>query len=144
MLRSILAVVVGFVLVMVLSFGTDALLALAFPGVVSHDRPTPTAVLILALAYVFLYSIVGGYVTAVIAGRAEVKHSLALGIIFLALGLLAGLVAVLAPASVPAGEQPPRWYAVCCIVLALPGPLAGGWLRTFQKRKLWAELGRTL
>jgi hypothetical protein len=141
-LRSILAVVAGFVLTMVLSFGTDALLALALPGMVSHGQPTPTPILVLALAYVFFYSIVGGYVTAFVAGRAELKHGLVLGSIFLILGLGAVLVAILAPASVPEGEQPPLWYGVSCLVLALPGPVAGAWLRASQKRKLLAEPGK--
>ena len=140
MLRSILAVVVGFFVAMVLSFGTDALLALALPDMVRHDAPTPPAVLVLALAYVFLFSVLGGYVAALLAGRAEIKHGLTLGIIFLALGLVMGLVTVLAPAeSMPAGERPPRWYVICCILLALPGPLAGGWLRALQKRRRQAE-----
>src|SRR6266849_268701 len=125
MLRSILAVIVGFVLAMVLAFGTDALLVLALPGTFSPDRPTPTAFLILILGYVFFYSVVGGYVTAVVAGRAEMKHSLALGVILMALGIVSVLWAVLIPADAShAGEQPPLWWAVCCIALALPGPVA--------------------
>jgi hypothetical protein len=142
-LRSILAVVVGFVVAMILAFGTDYLLVLALPGMFPKDQPTPTAFLILSLAYLFLYGILGGYLTAAVAGRAELKHGLALGLVFLALGVISTVFTLLAPAgSRPPDETPPLWYVACCLALSLPGPLAGGWLRALGKGKSLAGPGK--
>lgn len=69
MVRSIVAVVVGFVLTGALNLGTSALLSSVAPGLVAppgtyNDHP---AGLLLVCAYVAVYGILGCYVTARLA-----------------------------------------------------------------------------
>jgi hypothetical protein len=67
MLRSVLAVVAGFFATLVASVGTDIVLMMLLPRSVTETQPPPTGLLVGILGYCFVYMVLGGYVTAVIA-----------------------------------------------------------------------------
>ena len=73
--RSILAVVAGFLVVVVLSTATDAVLHAAgvFPAL---GKSMSNGLFALATAYRTLYGILGSYVTARLAPNKPMKHSL--------------------------------------------------------------------
>lgn len=117
--RSALAVVAGFVAIVMLSVGTDAVMHATgvFPPA---DRPmNDTALLGLALAYRSAYNVVGGYLTARLAPRASLRHALILG----AFGLVGGMAGVIANMRMHLG---PAWYPIGLVLTALPGTWLGG------------------
>ena len=91
--------------------------------------PTNTGWVLFNLLYGALYAVVGGYVTGIIAQRAEVRHALALGIVMVVLS--AALFILAQTSSTPTVQ--PLWYRVTLIVLALPAPVLGGYLRNRQR-----------
>jgi hypothetical protein len=79
-LRSIAAVIAGFLATFILSIATDVLLhaASVFPA---WGRPMSDALFILATAYRVIYTIVGGYITARLAPDRPMTHVRMLGIL---------------------------------------------------------------
>ena len=75
MSRSILAVVAGFVVVVILSIGTDKVLSVAgiFP---TNGQVMSSGLFGLATFYRTLYGVLGSYVTALLAPNRPMKHSL--------------------------------------------------------------------
>lgn len=121
MVRSIAAVVTGFVLIAALSIGTNIVLARVAPDLYpASGIVTSTGALILALAYVAVYAIAGCYVTARMAPSRPMLHALVLG----ALGLAFNVMGVVATWG-----QVPAWYAVAGLVLTMPYAWIGGRLR---------------
>jgi len=118
-LKSIGAVLAGFITVVVLSMATDFVLeALGiFPpqsaGIYSGG------LLAVALLYRTIYTILGGYVTAWLAPHSRMKHVWALAI----LGQLGGIAGVAAGWNLSA-----HWYPIALAVLAIPSVYLGGWL----------------
>ena len=124
--RSIGALVAGFLVVVILSLGTDVVLHSTgvFPP---WDQPVTDALLLLATAYRTVYAIAGSYVTARLAPDRPMQHALAGGVVGLAVSI-AGAVA-----TWNAGPAfGPHWYPVALIVSALPCAWAGGKLRVMQ------------
>ena len=91
MIRSIGAVLAGFVAVVVLSIGTDFALQAAgiFPPL---GQRVPDALLLLATAYRTVYSIAGSYIAARLAPNRPMRHALALGVV----GLVASTAGAIA------------------------------------------------
>jgi hypothetical protein len=120
MIRSIGAVLAGFVAVVILSLGTD--LALRAAGILPpFDQRLPDALVLLATAYRTIYSIAGSYIAARLAPSRPMGHALALGV----LGLIASTAGAIATWNGgPAYE--PKWYPLALIALAMPGAWAGG------------------
>ncbi|HLK05721.1 MAG TPA: hypothetical protein VKT53_14885 [Candidatus Acidoferrum sp.] len=124
--RSILAVVAGFVVVIVISLGTDVLLhyVAGFPklGEIYSDRQ-----FLWAAIYRTIYGIVGSYITARLAPRRPMKHALigaAIGIV------LSSLAAAATWNQVP--SLGPHWYPVSLIVGALPTAWLGAQLHIWK------------
>ena len=134
MVRSIVAVIAGFVLVFALSVGTDGLLMALFPGQLAEGGPESPSVLLLVVGYCFVYLVAGGYVTAWIAGRADVTHALVLGSIGLVVSLAMTLPVLLRRVPAPPQQSIPAWYVVACFISAITGPTLGGYLRSVSKR----------
>lgn len=117
--RSVLAVVVGFVFIAALWFGTDAVLRVSLPDGVAGGTAS-TAVLIATLVYIGLFAIAGCYLAARLAPNRPMQHALVLG----------GLALVLdAAAMVALWGTVPAWYAVVSLVLIMPYAWVGGRLR---------------
>ena len=124
-LKSIGAVIVGFIAIFVLSYGTDAVLESA--GVLQSGAPLPmrgSELLIMAiLIYRLVYSVAGCYITAKLAPNHPMRHALVLGV----LGLAGSIGGALVAAQQSLG---PAWYAWALVVFALPCAWLGGKLQT--------------
>src|SRR5256885_11055769 len=103
--RSVGAVVAGFVVVFVLSVGTDQVLHVlkVYPP---WGEPMAGALYVMATAYRIVYTILGGYITARLAPDAPVHHALILGLVGLVAGLIGGMVNIAKP------ELGPLWYSI--------------------------------
>jgi surface polysaccharide O-acyltransferase-like enzyme len=128
MLRSMGAVAAGFVVVVILSLGTDVLLHVTsvFPP---WGQPMADAFFVLATVYRILYGIVGSYITARLALDRPLQHAMAGGV--------AGLIISIVGAAVTWNKGPefgPHWYPLALVVTALPCAWAGGKLRMAQLR----------
>lgn len=126
MLRSIIAVILGYVVMFVLTMAMFGVLAVACPDAFGADRmqfpALPIAFTILGAGFVLAG--VAGYVTAWIAQKAEMKHVLA----------LCGLVLVMSVINmVQYLDRQPLWYLLSLTVLGLIGAYAGGMLRVRQR-----------
>jgi hypothetical protein len=74
---------------------------------------------VLAVAYRAVFGVAGAYLTARLAPRAPMRHSLALGVVglvFCLAGVVASVVANLGPV----------WYPVLLLVITMPAAWAGG------------------
>lgn len=127
--RSILSVVAGFVVVAVLSIGTDAVLHVlhVYPPLGQY---TPGSILIWATIYRTIYGLFGSYITAALAPRRPMKHAL--------IGAAIGLVLATIGAAVTWNHVPPlgpHWYPVSLIVGALPTAWLGAQLHIWNKAR---------
>jgi hypothetical protein len=124
--RSIGALFAGFLVVVVLSLGTDLALhaTSVFPG---WGQPMSDALFGLATAYRLVYGVLGGYVTARLAPHGPLKHALLGG----AVGLVLSTVGAVATWN-KGPEFGPRWYPLALVATALPCAWLGGQLRVRQ------------
>ena len=124
MLRSIVAIVVGFVLIGALAMGTDMVVMQAVPSAFDDaGRTRDIGILMLMAAYVAVYAITGCYVTARLAPNRPMRHALILG----ALGLAMNIAA-----TVSLWGTAPAWYHILNLVLVMPYAWIGGRLRERQ------------
>jgi hypothetical protein len=111
--RSVLAIFAGFVVVVVLSLGTDEVFHLihVYPpwGVPMYEP----ALNLLALTYRGIFTLIGGYVTAYLAPSSPMKHVL----VGCGIGLVLGGLGVVAATTADLG---PIWYP---IAVAVTGPI---------------------
>ncbi|MBL8103606.1 MAG: hypothetical protein JNM02_13815 [Anaerolineales bacterium] len=124
-LKSIGAVIAGFVAIFVLSYGTDAVLEAAeilqagTPLPMRGSEPLIAAILVYRLAY----SVAGCYVAARLAPNYPMRHALVLGML--------GFVGSIGGAMVAVQQSlGPAWYAWGLVVFALPCAWLGGRLYT--------------
>jgi len=68
---------------------------------------------------------IGGYVTALLAGYAELEH---------ALGLAALSVTMCIVSMVKYAGDQPLWYSIALMVLSIPGALIGGYYRGLEMK----------
>ena len=120
MLHSGGAVLVGVLVGVILSIGTDMLLRST--GVMPPlGTRVADGVLLVATAYRTLYGIAGSFLTALLAPQRPMLHALLLGF----LGLWANVAGTVATwNSGPAFG--PHWYPIALIVLAMPTAWLGG------------------
>ena len=117
--RSVAAVLLGFVAVVVLSLGTDQVLHVlqVYPP---WGRPTYDPGLnLLALAYRIAFAVLGSYIAARVAPHAPMRHALVLGFVGLALSA-AGAIA-----TIPM-HLGPALYPIALALTALPCAWLGG------------------
>jgi hypothetical protein len=123
-LKSIGAVVAGFLAVVVLSMATDVILEKA--GIF----PPPTGglfitwMLVLAFAYRSVYTIVGGYITAAFSPEGTGKRNV---VILAIIGTIGGIIGVVSGWDLSA-----HWYPIALAVTAFPLVWLGGKLRLKQ------------
>jgi hypothetical protein len=129
--RSILAIVVGFLLIGALAFGADAVVRSAVPGAFDvAGRTDSVPLLLLSLAYVGIFATAGCYLTARLAPNRPMRHALILGL----LGLILNVVG-----SVQMWDSAPAWYHVVAIAMVMPYAWLGGWLRERQLARAGAH-----
>lgn len=126
-LRSIGAVLAGFVAVVVLSIGADAVMhaAKVFPP--DDKAMFDPGLNLLALAYRTVFGVLGSFIAARLAPSEPMRHALILGAIGFALALLGVIVTF----NMNLG---PHWYPIALVVGALPGAWVGGWLEGVTRR----------
>lgn len=118
-MKSIGAVLAGFILIALLGFVADtALQSIGVLPVTGTVRFSDMHAL-LALSYHLAFVLVGSYVAARLAPSHSIAHSIslgALGVVFSALGLIA----------IIAGDLAPAWYGWSLVLLSLPMCWLGG------------------
>ena len=124
--RSIGALLAGFVVVVILSLGTDMALRAAgiFPPL---GQTMSNPLFLLATVYRTVYSIVGSYITARLAPNRPMQHALLGG----AIGLVLSVVGAVVTWNKDLG---PHWYPLALVVTALPCAWVGGEIRLLQLR----------
>ena len=132
MVRTILGVIVGFIVWSILWVGGDAILASLSPGWIgaysldaerafvnntelTHDN----AIAAIHLLRSFVTSIVAGYLAAIVAGESK-RATLVLGVILLAVG---------AAVEIFAWRLAPAWYHIIFLAAIIPMTILGGKLR---------------
>ena len=125
-MRSIAAVLLGLATIFVLSAGTDIVLyathVFAPPG-----RAMATPLWLLSTAYRIVYGVVGCYVAARIAPSRPMRHSMILG----AIGVAVGLIGI--GTSIGKGpEYGPMWYPIVIALIPIPCAWVAGRLRESQ------------
>lgn len=120
-LKSIGAVLGGFLIVVILSVGTDAILEATgiFPP--PTEGLFVTWMLLLAFAYRTVFTVLGGYITAALAPANPTKHVTTLGII----GTVMGCIGIYVGWDLSA-----HWYPIALAVAAFPSVWLGGKLKT--------------
>jgi hypothetical protein len=122
--KSIGAILAGFITVVVLNTGTDYLMqALGIFPPLSQGAPYDAWMLAFALAYRCVEIVAGGYVTALLAPDRPMRHVIILG----CLGILGGIAGIVTGWNLSA-----HWYPIALAVLAFPSTYLGGWL--YKKR----------
>ena len=120
MVRSVLAVLLGWAAVGVLVVATDGVLNRMYPDQYVHGRMPPDHLVAISLATSTVWSVLGGYITAWVASRKRWRHIVGLVI----WGELMGVVSAFATWG-----QIQSWYQIGLILLWVPAVVLGGWLR---------------
>ena len=126
-MRSLIAVIAGFVVVMVvLVAGTAGIAALIIPGGLDAARTTmpPPTYIAAHLLVSAMSALLGGWVTARMAPDREMLHVLPLA----ALVFLKSVPALVGYGN-PDGLQP-TWYVYTLPVVSVAAAILGGWLRS--------------
>jgi Na+/proline symporter len=134
MVRSVIAVVVGYMVLATATMAKFAAMQALFPGALpapGEDVFPSTFWLVTILLSDVALMIVAGYVTAAVAKRTEVVHAAALGGVMVVLGLVLMFVNWL---------QEPLWYQITLVAIAIPAAVTGGSLRSHQRADpTWAN-----
>lgn len=124
--KSIGACVVGVVVTMILSLGTDKILEIKGILPIGNFWVSNTIVLIV-IFYRTVYNVLGAYVIARLAPQNKMLHALIVG----AIGTFFSIVGAIINMKMNLG---PDWYCWAIVVLALPSTWLGAkiYLRTNQ------------
>jgi hypothetical protein len=118
--KSIRAVLSGFIVVFVLSLGTDQIFHALGVYPPWGQAMEGTGLYLLALGYRVIYQVFGCYLTARLAPRNPMRHAWIVGFIGLGLGTLGAI------GSIAAGNMGPNWYPILLALTALPCAWLGG------------------
>lgn len=128
MMRSLAAIVGGFLAYALLMGVTIMVLGVFMPSAFAEDGARAGWAVGAEMAYSVIYAAFGGYIAALIARRDEVTHAGMLAAIILAMSVVNLLMA-------PAGVNPPVYEATMIFLSALSTVL-GGVLRARQTREV--------
>ncbi len=127
MKRLLLAIVAGFIVTAVLSIATDHLFHVTGVYPPYGEPMFATGLLTLALSYRVIFTLIGSYITAMIAKENAMKAVTILGIIGSILWL-AGAIAM--------WEYGPAWYSLGGAFTGIPLTLVGGKLYELRVKKV--------
>ena len=120
-IRSVVAIVAGFITTAVASIATDAVMHAT--GIFPNSPWTMTDPLfVLALAYRAVFTVAGGFVTARLAPDRPMRHAWILA----GIGLAAGLAGVVFYFIAGSAQLGPVWYPISIAVEAIPCVWFGG------------------
>jgi hypothetical protein len=128
MARSLLAIVAGYLTMLVIVTGSLGFLFLVFHDAFPREPGPyngPAFVLVLELAFAAIAAIAGGWICALLARRKPLHHAAVLVVAMTVLGLVS--------ASVEAGLKP-MWSTIALPIVGAIGVLFGAWLRARQGR----------
>jgi hypothetical protein len=118
--RSLLALLAGFIVVLILSIATD--LAMRTIGILpAAGQPPSNISLVIAFVYRTIYAVAGSYVVARLAPSRPMQHSLVSGLLGLIL-TIAGAVATWNGGP----EFGEKWYPLALIAVTMPCAWIGG------------------
>jgi len=122
--KSIGAILAGMIAGAILSIATDFILERT--GIFPAPKPGLFLwwMLLIALIYRSIFTIVSGFITALLAPKNPVKHSVILGIIGVVVTLLG---------SIANWDKSAAWYPILLIIVTLPSTWLGG--KAFMKHK---------
>lgn len=127
MLKNTGAILAGFVIVFILSTLTDFILEQTgfFPSVADQIKYSPeTWLLVTALAYRSVYTVLGGFITAKLSTTKPMKNVVILGII----GTILAVIGTIAGWNLSA-----HWYPIALAITAFPLVYIGGRLQIRNK-----------
>jgi len=122
-LKSIGAVLAGIVFIVVTHTVTDLVLEKLGIFTPPEQGLHITWMVVTATIYRSVYTVGGGYLTAVLAPKRPMLHAVILGVF----GIVASTAGAIVMIPLHLG---PTWYPIALIVLALPCTWLGGKLRT--------------
>jgi hypothetical protein len=124
MLRSVGAVVLGFVVIALLAIGADLVMLSVLPDAFDASGGTDNpAILLLVQLYVGVFAVTGCWLAARLAPHSPMRHALVLGL----LGLIFNIAG-----TVARWDHAPAWAHLLGLVLVMPYAWAGGRLREMQ------------
>jgi hypothetical protein len=124
--RSAIAIFAGFLVVVVLSLGTDQLFHVLQVYPPWGEPMNETSDNLLALTYRCVYGVLGSYLTARLAPHHPMRHVW----IGAGIGFTLSLLGALATIPLKLG---PAWYPIALVVTALPCAWLGGVLHRSSK-----------
>ena len=123
-LKSVGAVLAGFIFIGVTHTATDAVLE-GIGVLPKGNLWVGTGLILIVIGYRAVLSLIGCYITAWLAPHSPMKHALALGII----GVLLSTVGAIVSANMNLG---PSWYAWTLVAMSLPIAWLGG--KLYERR----------
>ena len=124
-LRSVAAILVGWLVVLGGFIVTMVVIALFNPETFKSAVHHSIGYWLVNLFVGLIYSVVGGFVTGVVARRREVAHAIGLVVFEL-------IISKCWPSSHTSTMSVPTWYWIAAYVLGVPATVLGGWLRAKQ------------
>jgi len=123
--RSAVALLAGFVAVVILTLVTDTVLRALkiFPP---PGQSMSNGLFLLATIYRSIYAVFGSYITARLAPNRPMGHALVGGLIGLVLSIVGAV------ATWNRAELGPHWYPLALVVTAIPCAWIGGKIRETQ------------
>jgi len=122
--RSAWAIVAGFLVVVILSIGTDFVMEKlgVFPEL---GKRMSDQLFVLATAYRTIYAILGSYVTARLAPNRPMWHAMVGAVI----GMVLGTVGAIVTWNKDLG---PHWYSIALVIEGIPCAWIGAKIRELQ------------
>ncbi len=127
--RSVIAVLVGFLTVVVLSLAADQVLHVLDVYPPWGEPMWDPGLNLLALSYRVVYAILGSYIAARLAPHSPMRHAMILGWIGLFFGAVGAIIAI---TQVDLG---PSWYPILLALSSVPCAWLGGKLFLLWGRK---------
>ena len=123
-LKSIGAVIAGYLVSAILTAITIAALGALFPA---SYNPENIGWVIFNVIYGCAFAVVGGYVVARLAPSRPFVHATVLGVLMAIFAVLTGMAVSAAPPS-PEYVNQPGWYYPVLAITVLPSILLGAWM----------------